>query len=287
MHKNKLSMAMLGASASFALLTALSAQAQSGTPTQQGATAPASAGKGATMPAGKATKPATAATDMTGQSSTQGSTASGSGKALNKADQQLVKNLAMANMAEIETAKMAQTKTQNEQVKSFAQRMIDDHTKALSDVQQLAQTKSVTLPTELDKAHKAKADKLAKLSGDKFDRAYMAQAGVADHQKTHAMVRSGGNRASDADVKALVAKLQPAVDEHLKMAQDMRKNRSATAAGSGNTATGSSGAGGTTAVGPGGAPGTGSVTGVNGTGTRPPAGKGTTGSTGTTGTERR
>ncbi|MFP5392832.1 MAG: DUF4142 domain-containing protein [Gammaproteobacteria bacterium] len=283
MQKNKLSMALLGVSASFALLTAFSAHAQSGT--------------AAAEPQGRM-----------GQSSTQGKTAADSGKALSAADQKLVASMAMANMAEIQTGKMAQQKTQNEQVKSYAQRMIDDHTRALNEVQQLAQNKGMTLPTELDKAHKDKAAKLEKLSGEQFDRAYMAQTGVADHKKTHALVSMGADKARDPDVKALAARLQPAVDEHLRMAQDMHQGHNNTAMGSsgargstasgasgnmGSTASGSAKQGGTTAIGPSGSPGTGSVTGVNGSGTPRATGKGHSGASGTgtgtggTSTERR
>lgn len=59
--------------------------------------------------------------------------------ALNKADQKIVMDMARANMAEIEAGKLAVSKTQNAEVKTFAQQMIDDHTKALNDVKQLAQ----------------------------------------------------------------------------------------------------------------------------------------------------
>lgn len=254
MQKNKLTLAMLGASATFALLSAWNVQAQSATPSQQGATAPATAGKSG---------PPHDAQQASGQSSTQGNMASGSGKALNRSDQQLLRKLALANMEEIDAARLAQGKGQSEQVKTFAQRMIDDHTKALNDVQQLAQSKGVSLPTELDRMHQARVDRLSRLSGEQFDRVYMSQAGVAGHKKTHSLLGSAA-KASDPDIKALASRMQPAVDEHLKMAQDMR------AKSGGSAAVGSSGSG-STVVGPSGSPGTGSVTGVSGSGT-PPAG---------------
>jgi putative membrane protein len=141
--------------------------------------------------------------------------------ALNKADQKIVMDMARANMAEVEAGKMAVSKTQNAEVKAFAQRMIDDHTKALADVTTLAQNKGVTLPTELDAKHKAMAAKLAKLEGDAFDKAYMKQAGVADHTKVHAMLKKDAARAKDPDVKALAMKMMPTVEEHLTTAKGM------------------------------------------------------------------
>lgn len=141
--------------------------------------------------------------------------------ALNKADQKIVMDMARANMAEIEAGKIAVSKSQNAEVKAFAQRMIDDHTKALADVTTLAQNKGVTMPTELDAKHKAMAAKLNKLEGEAFDREYMKQAGVADHKKVHAMLKKDSTRAKDPDVKALASKMMPTVEEHLTSATGM------------------------------------------------------------------
>ncbi len=142
--------------------------------------------------------------------------------ALAKADEKIVIGMAQANIAEVEAGKLAVSKTQNADVKAFAQQMIDDHTKALADVTTLAQSKGVTLPTEPDAKHKAMAAKLGKLSGDKFDKAYMAQAGVQDHTKVEAALKKDEAKAKDADVKALLAKMLPTVEQHLHNATEMK-----------------------------------------------------------------
>ncbi len=141
--------------------------------------------------------------------------------ALSKADQKIVMDLARGNMAEIEAGKIAVAKAQSPEVKAYAQRMIDEHTKALTDVTNLAQTKGVTLPTELDARHKAMAAKLNKMKGEAFDREYMKQAGVGDHSKMHSMLKKDSARAKDPDVKALAAKMMPSVEEHLSSAKAM------------------------------------------------------------------
>lgn len=146
---------------------------------------------------------------------------------LSKADQKIVADMAVANMAEVAAGKMAVGKTQNADVKTFAQKMVDDHTKALADVTALAQSKGVTLPTDVDAPHKAMAAKLDKLSGAAFDKAYMADAGVSDHTKVHAKLKGFETKAKDADVKALAAKMLPTVAEHLQMAKDGAKAKAA------------------------------------------------------------
>ncbi len=138
---------------------------------------------------------------------------------LSKGDQNIVIGMAQANMAEVAAGKMALEKSSNADIKKFAQTMIDDHSKALDSVTELAKAKEVTLPTEPDAPHKAMAARLQKLSGDAFDKAYMKEAGVADHSKVHAKLKKDEMAAKDADVKALAAKMLPTVDMHLQTAK--------------------------------------------------------------------
>jgi putative membrane protein len=164
---------------------------------------------------------------------------------VSRADKKLMVEMAQANLAEIEAAHIAQSKTQNDQVRNFAQQMIDDHTRALQDLQQLAQAKGVTLPTEADSKHKKMGQKMRAMSGASFDRRYMAQSGVSDHKKTDSLLRRVQSRASDPDLKALAARLQPVVEQHLNSVQQlqtaMRSGRTGTA--SGTSTSGTSGGG--------------------------------------------
>lgn len=185
--------------------------------------------------AGMSGSTGTGAAGMSSQSSTQ-SGASGTAGAtasakLSKADSKAVVDMAMANMAEVEAGKMAQSKGQSQEVKTFAQQMIDDHGKALQEVQTLAQSKGVTLPTELDAKHKAMAAKLEKLSGDAFDREYMKTGGLKAHKDTLAMLQKHQKSAKDADVKALAGKMVPTVEQHLKAVQQMPMAKSGTTSG--------------------------------------------------------
>jgi putative membrane protein len=86
-------------------------------------------------------------------------------------------------------------------VKTFGKRMADDHGKANDELKSLAQSKNITLPTDLDAKDKALRDRLSKLSGDAFDRAYM-QAMVSDHRKDVNEFRMESRSGKDAEVKA-------------------------------------------------------------------------------------
>ena len=145
--------------------------------------------------------------------------------ALNRTDMAIVTAMTQANIAEIEAGKLALANGSSAAVKAFARQMVDDHTKALNDLMDLAQNKGITLPTAPDAKHKAMARKLGKLTGDAFDRKYMAEAGVADHRKVLAMLTKDEARAKDPDVKALAAKMLPTVEQHLHHATGARVSR--------------------------------------------------------------
>jgi len=145
-------------------------------------------------------------------------------QSLGKGDQQILNDLAQANLAEVAAGQLALQKTQTAEVRQFAQQMVDDHTKGLQAVQDVAKAKNVTLPTEPDAKHKKMADHLNTLSGAAFDKAYLAEAGVKDHKAAHAKVMSAQKKASDPDVKALAAKLQPTIDQHLQNVQGLNSS---------------------------------------------------------------
>lgn len=161
-------------------------------------------------------------------SASQGAAATGAAPAapapaakLSRADRNALTDLAMANMAEIATAKIAVAKSQNPDIKAFAQRMIDDHTKAQAEVVALARAKGVELPAELNVKYKAKSALLEGLEGEIFNRTYIKQSGRADHRDTHDKLRGGRDKLKDPDVKALVAKIGPIVEQHLLMADEL------------------------------------------------------------------
>ena len=180
------------------------------------------------------------AAGMTNMNATSSMGASGAGQSaagtatgakLSVGDAKILKDMAMANMAEVEGGKLAQSKSQSSEVKAFAQQMIDDHTANLNEVKALAQARGVTLPTEPDAKHKAMAAKLEKMSGDAFDKAYMKQAGVQDHKAVHAKLMAASKKAKDPEVKALVDKTEPVVAQHLKSAEQMPMAKTGTTSG--------------------------------------------------------
>jgi putative membrane protein len=133
-----------------------------------------------------------------------------------------VTKAAQGGLAEVELGKLASDKASNEQVKQFGQKMVDDHGKANDQLKSLAQTKNIMLPTDLSPKDKALRDRLAKLSGPAFDRAYM-RAMVTDHTKDVNEFRMESKSGADPDVKSWASNTLPTLETHLKMAEDANR----------------------------------------------------------------
>lgn len=144
-----------------------------------------------------------------------------SGSKLSAADEKAVKDMAQADINEVAAGKIALSKAQSSDVKAYAQKMVDDHSNALTKVQTVAQQKGITLPTEPDAKHKAMAMKLEKESGEAFDKMYMENAGTKDHKMVLSTLQSDASKIKDPDVKALADAHTPVVEQHLKAAQQM------------------------------------------------------------------
>lgn len=135
------------------------------------------------------------------------------------ADEAWVMKVARGGIAEVELGKLAAEKASSDAVKQFGQRMVDDHSKANEELKALAQSKKITLPTEIGPEEKALRDRLVKLSGPAFDQAYM-KAMLNDHLKDVGEFRTESRSGKDPNVKAWAAKTLPTLEEHLKMARD-------------------------------------------------------------------
>ena len=89
---------------------------------------------------------------------------------------------AEGSMAEIQTASLALTRTQNPEVRTAAQQIIADHTAVSDEVKSIAGKKSAQTSLEISSAHKSVVNKLTKLQGAEFDREFV-KAMVEDHEK--------------------------------------------------------------------------------------------------------
>jgi putative membrane protein len=137
-----------------------------------------------------------------------------------KTDNEFITKVAESGMAEVELGQLALKQAASEDVKKFAQRMVDDHSKANEELKSLAASKTVTLPTAAGQKHKAQIERLAKLSGAEFDREYMKHM-VKSHESGVALFEKQVQKGSDTETKAWAEKTLPTLREHKTMAHDV------------------------------------------------------------------
>ena len=133
-------------------------------------------------------------------------------------DKMFMKKAAEGGLAEVQLGQLATQKASSDDVKKFGQRMVDDHTKANDQLKQVAAQENITLPTEPSAKDKATKERLEKLSGAEFDRAYMKDM-VTDHQKDVADFARESKTGQDAAVKNFAQQTLPTLRSHLKEAE--------------------------------------------------------------------
>lgn len=166
----------------------------------------------------KASTPDTSAQPNSGAASSSAAN-SGSSPSSNP-DQDFVTKAAQGNSAEIELGKMVAAKTKDPNVKQFAQMMVKDHTTALNQLQELAQTKNLNFNDNLPDDAKSLQQKLSSDTGKQLDKDYM-DGMVEDHQKDVQDFTDQAQNAKDPDVKQWASKTLPVLQKHLQQAQQI------------------------------------------------------------------
>ena len=151
------------------------------------------------------------------QRSRGGATEAGPGTS-QAGDQHFIKEAASGGMAEVELGQLAADKASSPEVKQFGERMVKDHSQANDQLKQIASQKGVTLSNSLSKKDQATKDKLSKLNGDAFDRAYMSDM-VKDHKMDIAQFQRESSSGKDPDVKQFASQTLPTLKDHLKQAE--------------------------------------------------------------------
>jgi putative membrane protein len=164
----------------------------------------------------------TSGTETTGTTSTTSTGSSGGTiSSLETPDKQFVMKAAQGGMAEVMLGQIAASKGTSADVRNFGNRMVSDHGKANDELKQLAQNKGLALPAEADKESRKFADRLAKVGGKDFDKEYINDM-VNDHEKDVNELEKALRDAKDPDLRAWAARTLPMIQDHLKMAKDIK-----------------------------------------------------------------
>ena len=136
-----------------------------------------------------------------------------------------VKEVAISDMFEIESSKLAQDKGSAAE-KSFASQMVTDHTKTSTELKGLVSSGKVKaeLPAALDSSHQSKLDKLKGESGKDFSSDFDSMQ-VSAHKDAVSLFERYAKSGDNADLKNWAGKTLPALKHHLEMAQSLNKSK--------------------------------------------------------------
>ncbi len=139
---------------------------------------------------------------------------------------EFAKELASSGLFEIQSSTLALQRTKNEDIKKFAQKMIDDHTAAAEKLKETLKQANLPEPTETVEEHQEVLNQLIASNEPAFDRRYIRDQRQA-HQEAIALLEGYEKRGDNNALKQLAASLLPTIKEHLQLAENLGTNVSA------------------------------------------------------------
>ena len=136
-------------------------------------------------------------------------------------DTEFLKTANQGSVDEIDMAKIA-LNSDNQEIKDFAQKMIDDHTKLLDDMKKFDEEAGLTIPDHSSASTIAEEAKLKILTGKTFDKAYIKEMVEAHHKDLVAFLSEEKTTGYPA-FKDAVESGAKVVREHLEMANKLAR----------------------------------------------------------------
>jgi putative membrane protein len=159
-------------------------------------------------------------------SQTNGVNALGQSSAM---DKMFVRRALQGGMAEVQLGQLTLQKSSNDQVRQFAQRMIDDHTKLGDQMKPIAQQLGVSGPNGVSKRDKSTMARLQALSGPAYDEAYIRDM-VKDHKQDLSDFQTEASSGQDQTVKDAANQGSKVIAQHLQMIQQLAKDQNVSTA---------------------------------------------------------
>jgi putative membrane protein len=139
-------------------------------------------------------------------------------------DKMFVTKAMQGSLAQVQLGQLTLQKSNNDQVKQFAQRMIDDHTKLNEQMKPVAQQVGAQVPTQLSKGDRKTIAKLQALSGSAYDQAYIKDM-VKDHKQDLSDFQTEASSGQDQTVRDAANQGSKVIAGHLQMAQQLAKDQ--------------------------------------------------------------
>lgn len=145
------------------------------------------------------------------------SSAGGGSGSLSQQDADFVAEAAASGIHEVDMGRLGLQRGAHARVREFAQRMVDDHTKANDDLTRTVAGKGVTMPV---RAHGGDMTNLMVQSGDAFDREYMRMM-VDGHVKAVRLFEEQAANGRDPQIRSFAQRTLPTLRDHLRQAREI------------------------------------------------------------------
>lgn len=139
-------------------------------------------------------------------------------------DAAFVMEAAQDGHAEVAHGKLAQNQAGSAAVKSFGQRMVTDHTKAGAELAAIAKKLGMKVPADMSDKHKVEHKKLAGVKGAQFDEEYTKHM-VHAHENAVTLFQKQAKSGEAKELRDFAAKTLPTLEEHLKMARELKSKK--------------------------------------------------------------
>lgn len=129
----------------------------------------------------------------------------------------------MGGLTEVKLGELAEQKSSNPDVKAFAEMMVREHSDANNKLQPILSQQGLSAPTEVSEKNKQVVDRLAKMSGRRFDKSYVEQM-VADHEKTIKLFEKESTSGKVSEAKSFASDTLPTLRHHLEEARRVQSS---------------------------------------------------------------
>lgn len=138
-----------------------------------------------------------------------------------RGDRKFIQETAGSGMYEVQAAQLAAKQASDPNVKSFAEMLVDQHTKTNDELIKLANSKRVELSAAPPRDMRRDLEKLGKKEGREFDTEFVREVGIKAHEKNIKAFEKASKDTKDAELKAFIDKTLPTLKEHLATAQKL------------------------------------------------------------------
>lgn len=135
-----------------------------------------------------------------------------------------VTRAALSDLYEVESSRLALERTQNADIRAFAQRMIDEHSRMSNELKAAIGQAGLQAnpPTVLDAERTELMRELRETSPGDFDREYIEQQTEA-HENALNLFRDFGNNGDNDQLKQLATRAAPMIENHLETVRALGK----------------------------------------------------------------